>query len=689
MAAPKSPGRSLPPEPQPQLTPRRIHYPGPPDAHVIQDLEEIPLGESGSPRPVIAADRDEYSLDSPPFLAVSPGTVALPLPGPHGPRDPTYHRASPHYSQSHTGAVDTTGAVDVTQGDETLNTARSLAGGDGTSRTAVSGTEPRDVLARFHLRLASPASSNMPQVMPRFLRGPAPSPPPPPVGTLPPSAPDTALAALPRRLARLQPGATATTTTSPGSQAAPLPWETPRSGGTPRLTRLRHSVAGILAVSNAAPDRDFLNRVIGEVRAKSRLSSAAAAAAVAAATSSPFAEAAASRFFAHAEPLHHTAPRSPPTEDHRPAPSPPRQSASPPRPPWGAGPGAATSNNVRPAPRPRRHRPRPPLVDASPAVVTPRSSGIMLPSRLGLISASAPPPPPGPPPTVLLVAAGPCPPVAPRSPMLPPRPVPATPNRLPSGSPPLPSGPQQTRILVDRAHALLTQALATARPPGAHSPPDSEAVAMGQTAAAALSRVLESLRCPGGLSPPRQEPLAVPAPLHSTRSSSEGQPPPRPIKAATPPVGAARGGEAIRVRWAGPSAAGVSSPSFATEESIETSLGGPTPLPLAPQDPNCRQKTKKKERRPGRQNQKNDLTVDRLTPVGTSHRSKESQMAKGSAPVTPAAVGGSGLGSSGMLSFRTSTDDAPGFKVGPTAVLVMSFGFVGCVILLHIVGKLF
>ena len=45
-----------------------------------------------------------------------------------------------------------------------------------------------------------------------------------------------------------------------------------------------------------------------------------------------------------------------------------------------------------------------------------------------------------------------------------------------------------------------------------------------------------------------------------------------------------------------------------------------------------------------------------------------------------------GMGSSaGILRFYT--DDAPGLKVGPTAVLVMSLLFIAFVVLLHIWGK--
>jgi len=47
--------------------------------------------------------------------------------------------------------------------------------------------------------------------------------------------------------------------------------------------------------------------------------------------------------------------------------------------------------------------------------------------------------------------------------------------------------------------------------------------------------------------------------------------------------------------------------------------------------------------------------------------------------------GGRGRGQPGILRFYT--DDAPGLKIGPTTVLVMSLVFIAFVVLLHIWGK--
>jgi len=49
-------------------------------------------------------------------------------------------------------------------------------------------------------------------------------------------------------------------------------------------------------------------------------------------------------------------------------------------------------------------------------------------------------------------------------------------------------------------------------------------------------------------------------------------------------------------------------------------------------------------------------------------------------------VATTGQENAGILRFYT--DDAPGLKIGPTTVLVLSLLFIGFVVLLHIWGKL-
>ncbi|KAJ4726001.1 Protein transport protein Sec61 subunit beta [Melia azedarach] len=58
----------------------------------------------------------------------------------------------------------------------------------------------------------------------------------------------------------------------------------------------------------------------------------------------------------------------------------------------------------------------------------------------------------------------------------------------------------------------------------------------------------------------------------------------------------------------------------------------------------------------------------------------------GSSGTGSASVGSSGAGSN-MLRFYT--DDAPGLKISPTVVLVMSLCFIGFVTALHVFGKLY
>lgn len=55
---------------------------------------------------------------------------------------------------------------------------------------------------------------------------------------------------------------------------------------------------------------------------------------------------------------------------------------------------------------------------------------------------------------------------------------------------------------------------------------------------------------------------------------------------------------------------------------------------------------------------------------------------------TAGSGGGAAGGASGtMLQFYT--DDAPGLKISPNVVLVMSIGFIAFVAILHVMGKLY
>ncbi|KAJ7563486.1 hypothetical protein O6H91_03G112400 [Diphasiastrum complanatum] len=56
---------------------------------------------------------------------------------------------------------------------------------------------------------------------------------------------------------------------------------------------------------------------------------------------------------------------------------------------------------------------------------------------------------------------------------------------------------------------------------------------------------------------------------------------------------------------------------------------------------------------------------------------------------TAGSGGGGGFGGNGNNMLRFYTDDAPGLKITPTVVLIMSLCFIGFVTALHVVGKLY
>ncbi|KAM7472075.1 hypothetical protein LguiA_010258 [Lonicera macranthoides] len=56
---------------------------------------------------------------------------------------------------------------------------------------------------------------------------------------------------------------------------------------------------------------------------------------------------------------------------------------------------------------------------------------------------------------------------------------------------------------------------------------------------------------------------------------------------------------------------------------------------------------------------------------------------------TTSSGGGASAGGAGGNMLQFYTDDAPGLKISPNVVLVMSIGFIAFVALLHVVGKLY
>ena len=62
-------------------------------------------------------------------------------------------------------------------------------------------------------------------------------------------------------------------------------------------------------------------------------------------------------------------------------------------------------------------------------------------------------------------------------------------------------------------------------------------------------------------------------------------------------------------------------------------------------------------------------------------------MAKKASTVRRPTSGARSSGGGGQGILRFYTDDAPGLKIGPTTVLVLSLLFIAFVVLLHIWGK--
>ncbi|CAN6464467.1 unnamed protein product [Victoria cruziana] len=53
------------------------------------------------------------------------------------------------------------------------------------------------------------------------------------------------------------------------------------------------------------------------------------------------------------------------------------------------------------------------------------------------------------------------------------------------------------------------------------------------------------------------------------------------------------------------------------------------------------------------------------------------------------AVGSGSAGAAGNTMLQFYTDDAPGLKISPNVVLIMSIGFIAFVAILHVVGKFY
>ncbi|KAG5184487.1 transporter Sec61 subunit beta [Tribonema minus] len=77
-----------------------------------------------------------------------------------------------------------------------------------------------------------------------------------------------------------------------------------------------------------------------------------------------------------------------------------------------------------------------------------------------------------------------------------------------------------------------------------------------------------------------------------------------------------------------------------------------------------------------------DGPVRQAKPAGAAGTAAQRRGSRGK----PAAGGGGRPQQGGILQFYS--EDSPGFQVGPNIILIFSLSFIGCVVLLHIWGKL-
>ncbi|XP_071698260.1 protein transport protein Sec61 subunit beta [Rutidosis leptorrhynchoides] len=80
-------------------------------------------------------------------------------------------------------------------------------------------------------------------------------------------------------------------------------------------------------------------------------------------------------------------------------------------------------------------------------------------------------------------------------------------------------------------------------------------------------------------------------------------------------------------------------------------------------------------------------TVPRGSPAATAGLRRRRLTTGSSSNFTTSTTSSGNSGNSNMLRFYT--DDAPGLKISPTIVLVLSVCFIGFVTALHVFGKLY
>mmetsp|Transcript_453 Transcript_453/g.637 ORF Transcript_453/g.637 Transcript_453/m.637 type:complete len:106 (-) Transcript_453:257-574(-) len=78
----------------------------------------------------------------------------------------------------------------------------------------------------------------------------------------------------------------------------------------------------------------------------------------------------------------------------------------------------------------------------------------------------------------------------------------------------------------------------------------------------------------------------------------------------------------------------------------------------------------------------------RTGPAGTTAGNRRRPAGSGASRSSAGTNSSMGMGGAGNM-FRFYTDDAPGLRITPVVVLVMSLCFIGFVTLLHIFGKIY
>ncbi|KAL6129009.1 hypothetical protein ACLB2K_072362 [Fragaria x ananassa] len=84
-----------------------------------------------------------------------------------------------------------------------------------------------------------------------------------------------------------------------------------------------------------------------------------------------------------------------------------------------------------------------------------------------------------------------------------------------------------------------------------------------------------------------------------------------------------------------------------------------------------------------------DVAADKMVLGGGATPPRGSAAATASMRRRRTTSGGGASGGAAGTMLQFYTDDAPGLKISPNVVLIMSIGFIGFVAVLHVMGKLY